>query len=62
MQLFTVYVMGFGDNEDAYYACGTFKSREGADDRVASILNDWADGGGEIDEVEWYVEEHELFD
>ena len=60
MDLFTVYVRGFGDNEDAYYACGTFKSKEGADKRVTDILYDWSEDGGNIDEVDYYIEEHEL--
>ena len=62
MNIFTVYVLGFGDNEDAYYACGTFKSREGAKQKIKDLVKEWEEDGNNEFDLDYYIEEHELFD
>ena len=62
MTIFTLYVQGFGDDEDAYEPCGTFKTREGAEARIDKILTEWEEDGGDRGEVEYIIEEHDLAD
>lgn len=60
MDLFTVFVRGFGDLEDAYYACGTFSTKDKAEARVEVLLDEWAEDGFEREDVDYYIEEHKL--
>jgi hypothetical protein len=54
--VFCVMVEGWGDREDVYYECGTFSTRDKAEQAMEKLLEGWEADGGTRDEVSWIIE------
>lgn len=60
MKLYTVYIQGWGDDEDEMYAMGTHKSKASAEAALEEMLAEWEADGNDREDVVWDIEEHEL--
>lgn len=58
--VFTIFVQGWGDNEEEMYALGVYASRKAAEAGMKEMLVQWEEDGGDADDVVWEIEENVL--